>query len=368
MKKGKWLKIFICAVCLAALGITYAAADNTVSLVQRFGTGKVDIKLQQLTLASGKLEPAGTGIIAANEKISYIPRIINKKGDCYIRAKVELGIGESGDIVFSPNDIYGLGEGWVKRGEYFYYQQIMEEGQRVDVFEGIHIPENWKAAGVQNFSVRVRAEAIQSSNFTPDFSRELPWGAVELEDSESQTANVHPLADVTYLKCYPGTGFQCSTEDLFSEYKDMMPADTFRKKMELKNMSDVPLETYMNISSSGEGLSGKLNLKVSGKEGILYEGTIEDVCKIEQLELPGLARKETGEVTLEITFPKDAGNEYSGLKDDMIWTISAAAADKAEEAVIRTGDDSNIKILAVIAILAAVAVCCVLFVRRKGNE
>lgn len=74
--------------------------------------------------------------------------------------------------------IYGLGGSWVKKSDgYYYYTDILKTGESTDLFKGIQIPANFpQEAEGSAFHLDISVDAIQSQNFTPDFSSGMPWG------------------------------------------------------------------------------------------------------------------------------------------------------------------------------------------------
>ncbi len=360
MKRGKSIRVILCLLCLAVVGVTWAMPENAVKIEQRLETGKVKIRLQQITAEGGGVRD----LVEPNKDLKYIPRIINKEAECYVRAKVKISEdGKSWELINEKN-LLGIGEGWVKRGGYFYYQKAMARGQSTDLFKGIHIPEDWNGKGNTELSVSVTAEAVQSRNFQPDFSRELPWGAVELEEAVSSAVTVTPVKDMAVISFSDGKGVECSTTDLFPGYSEMMPGDRLCRELELKNTSSKKLDLYMRISAGGDGISRKALMKVSAGGELLYEGSVAGACRNDELRLPSVEKGRSGTVMVEIELPSDADNTLAGLKDDIAWSVWA---ESVKDGTAQTGDDSNLMPF-VIAALAALCLMAVLFRRRKGKQ
>ncbi len=86
----------------------------------------------------------------------------------------------------SYDDIYGLGSGWKKIGDYLYYTRKLKHGETVDVFRGIKIPYYWTQREHEScgFTLYAIADAIQSQNYTPNYTSDAPWGSAVIRTGD----------------------------------------------------------------------------------------------------------------------------------------------------------------------------------------
>lgn len=368
--KTKRVKCFT-AVSLTIILMTaaaYAAVANQFSYVEKFETDKVDIRLEELSAIDSGETAATEGIIAANKDVSYIPRIENKGADCYLRAKVEVSMdGECRDPL-GVEDLYGIDDDWILRGDYLYYTKVLPEGEKVDVFKGIHIPEYWEYDQANGFAIKVRAEAIQSANFNADFREELPWGSVSLQSvGLARTMNAMEAVPVNYVSDAEYTsdgGFQCDSSDLFEGFSGMMPGDCYERTVNIKNSADNPLHLSLKVTSGDNELNKKINIKISAENREIYAGTAAGVNMLDVIDLAEVQEGNTGTVSLQMSLPADAGNAYAELADDIIWELSA---EELVDKSVQTGDDFKMPLFVIIAVIALMVLIVLIICGRRGR-
>lgn len=113
-----------------------------------------------------------------NELAGYRLMLKNMLGPAWIRVKFELS-GKNIDRKFTDENLY-IQDGWVKRGEYFYYTKKAEAYTNYLVVDGIKIPgvavtDKQNREKEASVTIGVYGEAIQYDSITPDFSSETPW-------------------------------------------------------------------------------------------------------------------------------------------------------------------------------------------------
>lgn len=183
---------------LAVLGISGIIAyfTDTVTVTNNAKMGIVDIDLKEYTIneAGEKVEWEDKKDILPGDIISKIPEISCVEGavDCYVRAKVELSckdekLANSSEMLTLEN-VNVNKEEWYYCEEdgYFYYKKILtDKSKPVVLFSEVSIPSSlnndWS---LEELSIDVTVEAIQSRNFTPNFeeSSKNPWPGIEQKD------------------------------------------------------------------------------------------------------------------------------------------------------------------------------------------
>ena len=368
-KKVIYLLTAVLMMGILAAG-AYAAAMEKLSYVERFGTGKVDIDIQELSVQAYGEEAETENIVEANKDVSYIPRIINKNADCYVRARVDVVMEGECEQPLNIEHIYGMDGDWIYKDGYFYYTEILKEDQQTDLFKGIHIPEDWEYGNADGFSISVKAEAVQSANFEPDFSSDLPWGAVELKSVETASGadcmTAEPVSSISNAEYTSGGGFQCNTAELFDDFSGMMPGSKCEKTVNLKNSSKGKLKVSMNVEAQDSELNQMLQLRITSGEKEIYSGTVSDAGGLQELNIMEIERRDSGSVKLELGLPADADNNYIELQDDIVWTMKV---EEISDASIQTGDLFQLLPYIAAALLAVVLMVCLAgYKREDGND
>lgn len=176
----------ICTLCFPVL-----AAESSKKNVTENTTKQVLVELEAAVEEKDYFKP--------NEAAEYTLTLKNKLGPAWVRVKFDLS-GENIDREFTDKGLK-IQEGWVKRGDYFYYTKKAEAYTDYLVVDGIQIPgiaiakptekqfaKNEKKTGA-SVSVSVYGEAIQYDSITPDFSKEKPWEGKKPQHSTTISGN-----------------------------------------------------------------------------------------------------------------------------------------------------------------------------------
>ena len=76
----------------------------------------------------------------------------------------------------NDTNLSGFPAKWIRRGEYYYYTSILKKRICRPVSECTHSDSWEKEHELQKLGMIIQAEAIQATNFTPDFAAMSPWG------------------------------------------------------------------------------------------------------------------------------------------------------------------------------------------------
>lgn len=175
MKNKKLIAMAIAGiVCVAGIAggtLAYFTDNKTVENTITMGDVSIDLEEPKYDIDNpgGEIKD-----VTPNQTIEKDPTI-TVHGDskpAYIRAKIVI----SGDNGFELPDGYAaelesnlnIQNGWVKSGDYYYYNTTVNPGESKQLFTEVKIPETWgKEVAKQSISLDVTAEAIQADNFTP---------------------------------------------------------------------------------------------------------------------------------------------------------------------------------------------------------
>lgn len=369
MKKKKIRYIITSFLVLSLLTAgAYAAVKNQIAYVERFETGKVDIHIQELSVMAEGETAESQKIVEANRDVSYIPRVINRSADCYVRAKVEVLMDGECERPLGIDDIYGFSGDWISKGGYFYYTKELKANQQTDIFKGLHIPEDWEHESTEGFSISVKAEAVQSANFNPDFREDLPWGAVTLEEvataSGTKCAEAVPVKNVSDVEYTGEGGFQCHSAELFDNFSNVMPGDGFEKTVRIRNSANGPMKVTLRVSAGATELNRKMNLKISADDKEVYSGNVTDADALEAIDLINIAKGKRGSVKIEMQLPDGADNSYASVRDDIIWELQT---EKIPDENVQTGDMFRMWPFALSG-FAAILLMVHLLLRKREDE
>lgn len=188
MSKNKILLLSLAAV-LCIVGTTGALAQYTAEkeTVNNLKIDTVDIELQEFQLDenSSEIEFVNPTQQIPGATISKIPRVYNKGSDCWLRVKLDFSIDDENLETVNIDDLNGfVFDNWVKGDDgYYYLIQVLSENDDINIFDSVTIPSEWgNEYKDKNIFVDVTAEAIQTKNFTPDFSSGKPWGVEKAEE------------------------------------------------------------------------------------------------------------------------------------------------------------------------------------------
>lgn len=330
MKKVKFMALLGISGVLFFGGVAYAL--TSVEVVNNFETGIVDISLSEYSIVNGEeTEWVDNPVIMPADKISKIPRISNQGNECYVRAKLTFrGIPE-----ISESNLYGIGENWFKADDgYYYYREVLGEGDAVDLFKGVNIPEDLpQEYEGRSFNIDIEADAVQSKNFTPSFNSPAPWGNVEILKCEKEGKY-----DINYFKKPDNNGFEIvyqsdsgklikNSDDFFKNFPYMMPGDTYSDEVSIENSSSNSIKLYFRSEAEDESeLLDKVLLTISteieGKREVVYEGNLRAVELSKDVILGEIGSNGTGKFKFEISVPAELNNKYSFENSYVKWVFS----------------------------------------------
>ena len=161
----------------------YGAVRTSGEIWSHLETGSVMIGIETLGLEHGTFRKLPQEVIVDCEKpVSYVPRITNRGETCYLRVRL---LAKAGDQELELADhLQDIQSGWIRKGEYLYYQEPVAYGRSVDVCRGFQLPEEWDFYQEKNLQLRTEADALQAKNFKPDLAAENPWGDLVVTASQ----------------------------------------------------------------------------------------------------------------------------------------------------------------------------------------
>lgn len=109
--------------CLLTVCFVYATGENIKIFHNQIGTTHVQVQVQQLKKTdNGLVEINGGSTCMPGEHSSYIPRVTVTGKDSYVRLHFNAIMNENSSVVISSENAYGIGDDWIKKGDWFYCQ------------------------------------------------------------------------------------------------------------------------------------------------------------------------------------------------------------------------------------------------------
>lgn len=178
-------KIFLLAALLSLLaaGTASAATSYETEVINNVGIGDISISLEEFELdENGNEVPyENDKVVLPGQKVDKIVRITNEANTAWIRAKLEY-TSDDGIRGLSDHMVTLDSDEWIKAGDYYYYLEPVEKDSFIDFVREVRIPTEWdESYADKSFSIIVTADAVQTDNFTPDFTSEDPWFGTVIE-------------------------------------------------------------------------------------------------------------------------------------------------------------------------------------------
>lgn len=196
---------------------------------------------------------------------------------------------------------------------------------------------------------------------------------IQVEAHTLTPPNVKLLGKASGLVHIPG-------EDLFLHYPNMLPGDSVKRTLKIKNNYEYPYELFIRakrISPEEKyDLLNKLNLKITYKDKVIYAGPTSGEHKLtEDISLgtfkPGQEENLVAEVELD---GPTTGNEYKNKYAQVDWIFTAIRSKDAniENPDIKkhgtkppkTGDEGIFQYL----ILGVASIVMILALSKKEND
>lgn len=377
MKKTGKIGSILCL--LALLGLTGIYALPKVYVLYQANTGKVDICLKEYMLEEGKEVPWKNGKdVLPGGFVSKIPRIRNDGAECYVRATVSFSSQKESEKPLSLENLEGISSDWVRDGDYFYYKHTVKPGEKVELFQGIRIPWEWKTPDEDNvWKACVRAEAVQAEYFSPDFTGEDPWGMKVYTfpiqyapegDIQEQTADTE---EVELLLAEQVQGFAVEQEGCMKTLETFVPGKSQTGSIRLKNTTEKEREVFFRAETQEQSvLLEKMELKVELLEKeenrILYQGSAEACTPKELQSLGKLAPQEEKQLRFTFSLAKDADNTYALQKGKIKFWFTTGEEETGKIATaVSTGDPQKPIGYLVTAVGAAIVLLFMLLGRKR---
>ena len=368
-------------MCISGI---YAFTNSSILRTRnQINTGAIRIELNEYSIVDGQeiLYTDSESAVLPGQIISLIPRISNIGDSSYVRAKISYTGEDNSAIRVSDNNIEGMTENWVKKGDYWYYRNVVNSGDSVDFFKNVKIPTDlpneYQGKTIQ---FNVVAEAIQADNFTPNFDSSAPWNGINAESANTtyQSDKIQLSQNATVEYENSANLYLDVPETFLNQLSHMVPGDTVTGEISINNKNKNALEYFVStdkvegISQKGNELLEKLQLKIVSDKGVIYEGK---AYKLDNCSL-GIYDPDTiSTIRFSVTMPIELGNEFANLGSAINWEFSVAEKEQepekqpepAKEESPQTGDIKFIIAIAVF-VISTIGLIVVICLERKTKK
>lgn len=324
MKKSiVWVLLFS---LLYASNVYASSSDYSIGVENNLSIGGINISLAEYEYNNGRLVPCETANnVLPGQEVSHVVRVTNELSKAWIRAKVEY-INDSGLTELNDN-MLNINMGWVKSGEYYYYKHGVESKGYVDLFDRVVIPYEWDESHMsKDFGIVVTVEAVQFSNFTPNFGSNDPWFGTLIETWSNNMDNRVVSSNTSNFQIIfqnGSEGFIRLGDDFFSNWGELMPGDVVTDSIEIGNNYSSDVTIYFKTETvSSSDLLNKIRLTISQNGTILYSGSLNASELNSGISLGTFRRGEASRfLDYELRVPSDLTNIHALSSTKVKWVF-----------------------------------------------
>lgn len=351
----KTLKVLIAGLTAAgSIAVSVAAYgkfSDSVTVTNHISTGDINISLKELEKRDGKeMTYEDRRIVLPGDEISKIPRITNQAEPCWVRVKITYTDDMEGQVGLADENLKGMSPRWVKKGEYFYYTEKLQQGKSVDIFTGVTVPSQWdETYQDKKLGITIVADAIQAANFSPDFGAMTPWGNQKIQRCIHDTNGlvVKKKSQVDMKVEFEGNAHKlvAAPDDFFSGFSAAMPGDVFRDSVSIRNTTKNTAEIFFRTSPEcksvkDQELLKKLKLVIAMNGRKLYDGDLLAVSLNKAVSLGTFAPGTEGIMEFQVTVPEELDNAYALRNADVKW-IFFVEEEEAKLTPVPSGTGGN---------------------------
>ena len=245
--------------------------------------------------------------ILPGQKITMITEIENLGENCLIRYQMTAEAKSNREIPISS--FSGIPGNCVRKGEYFYHTDVVKHGETVRLFTAFTLPETWEQGGEDEIRIHVAADAIQSRNFTPDFTSEHPWGDQVIQKVSGKTGDQLRILTPRKGTCrvvLEGDDIITVPDTFFAEFGTLVPGDVIQGELQIDNRSGRPEDVYWKLETEEELLLEQAELWVEKEDGtVLCQGSPSEQSLGQFAFLETYEQNEKENLIFFLRFPED---------------------------------------------------------------
>lgn len=277
------------------------AATYETDIINGISTGDINISITAGDLVDNEMVMPG-------QRVEKVIGITNNGSQSWIRAKLEF------NKYLTDNDVEIASEKWKKFGDYYYYTEPVGKNEHVELTKAINIPGSLtESVTGDTFKLNTTVDAVQVANFTPDFTSSDPWFGTVIEGClhSNPDVKVDNTSDEFSITFEGGAeGIVRVGDNFFNNWSDLMPGDTLKDKVILKNSYSRAVSIYFRTEVLDDNdLSKAINLKIYNGSTLIYDGALNK--SLDEILLGKLNKGDTLELSYEVSLPAELTNKYA---------------------------------------------------------
>lgn len=340
---GTCLSVCLCLIgtCTTAVG-AWASSGGTTNYVTTptFGTEIIEEYNPPASVFPGQ----------------YIDKIVNIKNTGDIQALVRVSLekyfeDESLDpemIILDINE-----DDWKFVNGYYYYKDILGSGEttKSPLLRGFTIDQS---AGMeytlQDAHIVVNSESVQYANEGISLWEDVSYEMLRIQ--EPSPSNITPQdTKVVFLDKSKGFNIEMTKDDLFINFKELLPGDIKTQHIRVSNDYSEPVLIRLSgmlSKDSSEELKNLMfkyvTIQITDEDGdVVYKGAVGGDPKFNAV-LGVFASKEERLYTVTAYVSKDLDSSFYNLVGSVDWEFTAIEADKEYLEVDQTIDIKEEKV------------------------
>ena len=316
-------------------------AKDEVTVVNNTQMGAVSIALETTYIdpISKKEVPwVQDRVVLPGDNVSEIVTIINEGEPAWIRAKAEFD--SSAEVNLSEKEVV-FKDGWIKKGDYWYWPKEVKTGEKVQWIDSINIPAEWESNQVKKtkMNVKVNADAVQTRHFTPNFDSNDPWFGTIIETSIYNHSIDKKSGNTSFSISYEGgaEGMVKVRDNFFQNWATLMPGDHLEDSAVIRNNYKQPIKMYFRSENQQvTRLEENVKLKIYRGEEKIYDGTLAGTQK--EMLLAEMDSNSEFIFHFEIDVPAELRNEFDLTTAEVKWIFRAEILPSYSK---RTGNETS---------------------------
>ena len=305
-----------------------ASSYYETEVVNGISMGDIDISINEYEHDENgnEVNYVDQKMVLPGQKVDKIVRITNNANTAWIRAKLEYTDYE-GLKGFSDSDLVLASDKWIKKGDYFYYTEPVAKNQYQDLIKQVVIPSNWSNERADaTYSIYIIADAVQTSNFTPNFESDDPWFGTVIEQCVHTKHDIKTATNDAFKVTFEGgsDGLVKVGDDFFKNWGSLMPGDVVTDKVTVGNDYNRGVSIYFKTETiADDELLKALHLTIKEEDKVIYDGTM-DGAVTKGVYLGYFTKGETAEITYTVSVPSELNNKYALMDTKTKWIFSCS--------------------------------------------
>ena len=322
---------------MAVTPINVFAATYSTEVTNNISVGDINIGLEE----SGDTDNES---VLPGQKINKTIKIKNKANKAWVRAKFEYSDCDEYKGL-SDKDVELESNKWKKIGEYFYCLVPIEDGETMDFVKSFNVPSDWDSEKTdKQFTIYTSVEAVQETNFTPDFTKDDPWFGTVIESCVHTTYDITTETGDTPFSVVFENGAEGLVKignDFFSNWPSLMPGDTVTDTVKIGNNYSRPMTIFFRTDTiADDDLISKVHLTIKNGDKVLYDGAMNGEITNE-VSLGSIKQGEVRELIYTVSIPASLTNEFALAKTSTKWIFYCSHENNSSGSSTSSGNNTT---------------------------